>query len=104
MTAVMLQKWLRLTFLHWRYPPQELAATLPRGLEIDTFDGSAWLGLVPFHLEDWRPPHLPALPWLSWFPETNLRTYVRSRSGSGVWFYSLDAARLPAVAGARLAF
>ena len=105
MTAVMLQKWLRLTFLHWRYPVAEIAARLPRGLELDTFDGDAWVGLVPFSLEDWRPSGLPAVPWISHFPETNLRTYVRSRDGvGGVWFFSLDAARLPAVLGAQAIF
>jgi len=101
----MMQNWLRITFLHWRYAPQALAARLPAGLEIDTFEGSAWVGLTPFELTGLRPPFLPPLPHLSRFPETNLRTYVRERDGSrGIWFFSLDAARAAAVAGARIGY
>src|SRR4051794_22198665 len=103
--AVMVQKWAQLTFVHWRYPPQHLASRLPSGLSLDTFDGSAWLGLTPFIVDRLRPPLLPALPWISRFPETNLRTYVRGRDGvGGIWFFSLDAARAAAVAGARLTY
>ncbi|MBZ5586603.1 MAG: DUF2071 domain-containing protein, partial [Acidobacteriia bacterium] len=71
----------------------------------DTFDGSAWLGITPFLLEDLRAPGLPAFPWISRFPETNCRTYVRGPDGRpAIWFFSLDAARMPAVAGARLLY
>lgn len=91
----MYQAWRNLTFLHWRYPARVLAARLPRGVEIDTFDGSAWLRIAPFRLE------LRA----DAFPETNCLTYVRGPDGGGaVWFFSLDAARLIAVAGARIAY
>jgi uncharacterized protein YqjF (DUF2071 family) len=103
--AVMLQTWARITFLHWRYPPDQLALRLPPGLSIDTFDGSAWLGLTPFVIEGLRPPLLPPLPWISRFPETNLRTYVRGPDGApGIWFFSLDAARAPAVVAARITY
>src|SRR3954465_15315092 len=86
--AVMIQTWARITFLHWRYPPDQLALRLPPGLSIDTFDGSAWLGLTPFVIEGLRPPLLPPLPWISRFPETNLRTYVRGPDGApGIWFF-----------------
>ena len=101
----MLQRWRRLAFLHWRYSPTDVQRLLPDGLTVDVFDGSAWVGLVPFEIYDLRPPRLPALPWLSVFAETNVRTYAVGPDGSrGVWFFSLDAARWPAVVGARLAY
>jgi len=100
----MFQSWNHITFLHWRYDAARLQERLPPGLEIESFDGSAWVSLTPFVLENLRPPFLPALPWLSHFPEMNLRTYVNGPQGSGIWFFALDAARLPAVVGARLSF
>jgi len=101
----MVQKWLGITFLHWRVPADQIASKLPRGLEPDTFDGSAWVGVTPFYLDDLRPPHLPALAWISRFPETNVRTYVRARNGStGIWFFSLDAARAAACVAARVTY
>ncbi|MGW4663677.1 YqjF family protein [Streptosporangium sandarakinum] len=102
---VMYHRWSHITFLHWRYPAELIQATLPPGLKADTFDGAAWVSLTPFLLEGVRPPGIPALPWLSRFPETNVRTYVRDERGrAGIWFYSLDAGRLPAVLGARLTY
>lgn len=101
----MQQDWRRLTFLHWRYPAPVVAGLLPAGLTVDTFDGSAWVGLVPFLMDRVRPPIGPGVPWLSRFPETNVRTYVRDRHGrGGIWFLSLDAARLPAVLTARASY
>jgi uncharacterized protein YqjF (DUF2071 family) len=103
--AVMLQSWCDLTFVHWRYPPEAIRAHVPAPLELDLFDGSAWVGLTPFEVRGLRPPALRALPWISHFPETNCRTYVRGPDGHrGVWFFSLDADRAAAVAGARLAY
>ena len=94
-----------LTFLHWRYPPETVQALLPDGLEVETFDGVAWVGLIPFLMDRVRPRWLPPVPWLSRFPETNVRTYVRGPDGrTGIWFFSLDAARLPAVLAARVGF
>ena len=102
---VMLQDWCGLTFLHWRFPVAVVQRLVPPALQVESFDGSAWVGVTPFVLRDLRPPGLPALPWLSRFPETNCRTYVKGPDGgSGVWFFSLDAARLPAVAAARLSY
>ncbi|WP_422773649.1 YqjF family protein [Plantactinospora sp. WMMC1484] len=102
---VMHQEWNQLSFVHWRYPAETVQALLPDGLEVETYDGSAWIGLVPFLMQGVRPPVLPAAPWLSAFPETNVRTYVRDRRGrSGIWFFSLDAARLPAVLTARSSY
>ncbi|HMF77898.1 MAG TPA: DUF2071 domain-containing protein [Bryobacteraceae bacterium] len=99
---VMRQIWRALTFLHWRYDPRVIRPLLPGGLKLDIFDGSAWVGLVPFELADVAPPKLPAVPWLSQFPETNVRTYVRGPDGEpGVWFFTLEADRLIAVMAAR---
>jgi len=93
----MSQTWRRLTFLHWPYDPGLVRPLLPPGLVLDTFDGAAWIGLVPFEIHNLRGiPH---------FPETNVRTYVIGPDGSrAVWFFSLDAARLAAVLGARVAY
>jgi uncharacterized protein YqjF (DUF2071 family) len=99
----MLQLWQNLTFLHWRYQPEIVQRLLPRQLKVDTFDGSAWVGLVPFMLCGLRVPFTPATPWISRFPETNVRTYVKGPDGGrGVWFFTLEADRLLAVLGARV--
>jgi len=93
-----------LTFLHWRFPPEAVQRLLPPGLEVETRDGSAWVGLIPF-LMAVGLPHVEPLPWASRFCETNVRTYVRDEAGrSGIWFFSLDAARLGAVVVARSAY
>ena len=102
---LMFQTWVHLTFLHWSYPPAVLQPLLPPGLELDTFRGRGWVGLVPFYIHSLRAPLLPSLPYVGSFPETNLRTYVRGPDGEpGVWFFSLDAARFAAVAAARFAY
>jgi uncharacterized protein len=101
----MFQNWLRLTFLHWRAKPSAISPFLPDLLKVDMYDGSAWVGVTPFLLGGLRPPFSPALPWISEFPETNCRTYVLGPDGrAGIWFFSLDAARWPAVLGARAAY
>jgi uncharacterized protein YqjF (DUF2071 family) len=98
----MRQSWLDVSFLHWRYDPEIVRPLVPQGLELDLFDGAAWVGLIPFRIRGLTLPHAPPVPYLSNFPETNVRTYARDRTGgAGVWFFSLDAARLLAVAGAR---
>ena len=102
--ASLTQQWQRLTFIHWRYDPADVQAILPDGLTVDTFDGSAWVGLVPFHMIDVRPPFIPTLHPLTTFPETNIRTYVRGSRGQGVWFCSLEITRLLGVAVARTLF
>lgn len=100
---VMFQRWESLTFLHWRFEPEPIRRLLPRGLTLDTFEGAAWIGLTPFRVAGLRPPFGPAIPWISRFPETNVRTYVRGPEGErGVWFFTLEAGRLVAVLGARL--
>lgn len=100
----MIQRWDLLTFLHWPYEPEFVQRLLPSGLTVETFDGQAWVGLVPFLMEV-RGPAGPPLPWVSHFCETNVRTYVTGPDGTrGVWFLSLDAARLGAVVVARTAY
>ncbi len=93
---VMLQGWCNLASLHWSYDQETVAALLPPGYLVDTFDGRAWVGLIPFHMRRIRLPWLEhiRLPW-STFPETNVRTYiVDSRGRRGVWFCSLDITRI----------
>jgi uncharacterized protein YqjF (DUF2071 family) len=96
--------WHDLLFLHWRVPAPAMEAHLPPGVELETFDGSAWLGVVPFRMVDTRFRWLPRMPTAHTFPELNLRTYVRVGERRGVWFWSLDAASRLGVEGARLGF
>lgn len=99
---LMRHQWRDLLFLHWRVAPEVIQRTLPAGLYVDTFEGQAYLGLVPFYMHAIRPACLPPLPGLSYFLETNVRTYVVDEQGApGVWFYSLDANQWLAVQGAR---
>lgn len=101
----MRQRWAGLLFLHWPVDPVLIAARLPAGLHVDIYDGKAWLGVVPFFMERVRPVGLPPVPWLSWFHELNVRTYVHDAQGNpGVWFFSLDCSQPVAVEIARRAF
>lgn len=103
--GVMYQQWRDLLFLHWEYSAAAIQRTLPEGLFVDTFDGKAFLGVVPFFMKNIRPRFLPAVPGISDFMELNLRTYVHDRAGvPGVWFYSLDANQWLAVKIARRFF
>ncbi len=99
------QGWRRVTFLHWAYDPDLVRPLVPTELDLDLADGSAWVSLTPFDVVGFRPVGLPALPGLSSFPETNLRTYVRGPDGrDGLWFLSLEVESAPTVAGARIAY
>jgi hypothetical protein len=100
----MRMRWRDLLFAHWKVPVEALRPLVPPQLEIDTFAGQAWLGVVPFRMEDVAPRFLPAPPGPGAFPELNVRTYVRLGARPGVWFLSLDAASRLAVEGARRAF
>jgi uncharacterized protein len=100
----MRQRWERLTFLHWPFDPGQVQRLLPGSLRVDTLGGAAWVGLVPFYMRVASGGGHRA-PWVSEFCETNVRTYVRDDAGrAGIWFFSLDAARLGAVVVARTTY
>ena len=102
---VMHQRWQDLLFLHWSCDPAVIQASLPAGLHVDTFEGRAWVAIVPFVMRGIRPRGLPAVPGISNFLELNLRTYVHDDQGRpGVWFYSLDCNQSLAVWTARTFF
>ncbi len=98
---IMRQNWGKLLFMHWRIDAQLLRPLIPEALEIDTFAGSAWIGVVPFTMWGIRASFLPAIPGTSAFHELNVRTYVYRDGVPSVWFLSLDAANRLAVWGAR---
>ena len=103
--VLMHQNWHHLLFLHWEVPVAELQRLIPPQLTIDTFDGKAYVGLVPFTVTGARPVMTPPLPWISDFHEVNVRTYVHHKGRNpGVWFFSLDASSTVAVAAARAAY
>lgn len=97
----MAQTWHDLLFAHWPVQPELLRCVVPSELALDTFDGTCWVGVAPFHMSGIRLRGLPALPGLSRFPELNVRTYVTFGGKAGVYFFSLDAGRLLAVWAAR---
>ncbi len=101
---IMTQTWHDLLFAHWPIDPDTLRSTVPAGLALDLFDGRGWIGIVPFHMTNVAPRGLPALPWVSAFPELNVRTYVRVADRPGVYFFSLDAGNPLAVGAARALF
>lgn len=101
----MTQRWQCLTYLHWAYDPAVVAPFLPPRVRVDTFDGVAWVGLVPFLMTDVRPVGVPSPGNLGRFLETNVRTYTVGPDGRrGVFFFSLDAERALPVATARLTY
>ncbi len=101
---IMAQVWHDLLFAHWPVAPEILRPLVPASLELDTFEDEAWLGVVPFRMSGVRLRGTPALPYLSAFPELNVRTYVTHGNKPGVWFFSLDATNFLAVVAARLWF
>ena len=100
----MTQRWNDLLFAHWPLAPSQLAPLLPEWLQVDTYQGSAWLGAVPFWLDRIKIRGVPPIPGARGFPDLNLRTYVRDQfTGTpGIYCFSLDASNLLAVAVARL--
>jgi uncharacterized protein len=101
---IMSQSWHDLLLAHWLIDDAQLRPLIPAALEIDKFQGEAWIGVVPFRMSGVRLRATPALPTLSAFPELNVRTYVRYGCKPGVWFFSLDAANAIAVSVARAWF
>jgi hypothetical protein len=100
-TPLMRQTWGKLLFMHWRIDRDALRPLVPEPLSIDTFDGSAWIGVTPFTMWNVRLSFAPPLPGLSSLHELNVRTYVHVDGVPGVWFFSLDANSRPAVVSAR---
>ena len=98
---VMTQTWHDLLFAHWPVDAEMLRGKIPAGFELDIFEGQAWVAVVPFQMSNVAPRGVPALPWVSAFPELNVRTYVRVADTPGVYFFSLDAGNAVAVGAAR---
>jgi uncharacterized protein YqjF (DUF2071 family) len=98
---VQAQSWIDLAFLHWRVDAEELGQLVPDAVELETHDGSAWLGITPFLLTGFRLRGLPPVPGISTFEELNVRTYVTRDDKPGIWFFTLDAASTLAVEGAK---
>ena len=104
---IMVQHWHDLLFAHWALPAEQIRPLIPRELELDTFQGKAWIGVIPFWMSHVRFRTTPPIPTASRFPELNVRTYVRTPldpDKPGVYFFSLDAGSLMAVLGARTGF
>ena len=105
---VMAQQWCDLLFAHWPIPTKIMRALVPDQLRLDLWEKQAWLGVVPFRMQGVRPRGIPSVPWLSAFPELNVRTYVTVRDRgidkAGVYFFSLEAANPVAVKLARTFF
>lgn len=98
------QSWKDLLFAHWPVPADVVRPLVPRGLAVDEFAGTSWVGVVPFRMSGVSRRPLPDVPGLSAFPELNLRLYVQRDGRPGVWFLSLDAANAVAVWAARRFF
>ena len=98
------QNWGKLLFMHWAIDAELLRPLIPKDLSIDTFDGAAWIGEVPFTMWGIRASLLPPIPGTSAFHEMNVRTYVHYDGVPGVWFFSLDATNALAVWAARMAY
>jgi uncharacterized protein YqjF (DUF2071 family) len=99
---LMTQTWHDLLFAHWAVHPDHVRPLVPPAFELDVFGGQSWIGIVPFSMTNVAPRGIPTFPWISEFPEMNVRTYVRVRDRPGVYFFSLDAGSWPAVRTARL--
>src|SRR5918993_2479064 len=98
---VMTQTWHDLLFAHWPISRRKLRERVPSPFDLDLFDGEAWVGIVPFHMTNVAPRGIPSLPWISEFPELNVRTYVHVADRPGIYFFSLDAGSTLAVQAAR---
>jgi uncharacterized protein YqjF (DUF2071 family) len=101
---IMTQTWNRLLFAHWPVPISWLSEYIPSAFTIDTYDGIAWIGVIPFEISHLHLRGLPPIPFTSHFPEINVRTYIIKDNKPGVFFFSLDATNPLAVAAARTFF
>ena len=104
-TPMLAEDWRTFTAIHWSFPAEAIRPHVDPRLELDLFEGEAWVSMTPFVVERFRIPPLPPVPKYSEYPETNLRTYVRGPDGrDGLWFFSLDVPRWSVVAGANLVY
>jgi uncharacterized protein len=101
---LLFMRWHELLFMHWPFPVNAVRPLVPAGLELDTFDGQCWIGVVPFRMSGIRARFMPPVPGVAAFAELNVRTYVTLGGKPGVWFLSLDAASALAVRAARWGF
>ena len=99
---VMRQTWRHLLFAHWPVPAETLKPILPKGIELDTYNGQAYVGVLPFYRTNVRVRMLPQIPGVSSMPQINIRTYVRREDKPGVYFLALDTNNLPTVLMTRL--
>jgi uncharacterized protein YqjF (DUF2071 family) len=97
------QRWNDLLFAHWPVPAAAIAELLPEGVQVDTFQGSAWLGVVPFWIDRIKWRGWPTTPGMCGYPDLSLRTYVREEQtgAPGIYCLSLDASNLLAVMAGR---
>jgi uncharacterized protein YqjF (DUF2071 family) len=100
----MTQSWHDLLFAHWPVDARALQEKLPAGMSLDLYEGQAWIGVIPFHMTNVAPRGVPSIPFVSAFPELNVRTYVTLGGKPGIYFFSLDAGSALAVAAARTLF
>ncbi len=103
-SPIMHQTWQNLLFLHWPIDPALLRPHIPMRLELDTFDGKAWIGITPFEMTDVHLTGIPPIPGLASLLELNVRTYVHLNGKPGVWFFSLDASKLLPALAARVLY
>ena len=101
---IMAQRWNNLLFAHWPVRTEVVRALVPSALTLDVYEGTAWVSVTPFYLSHLRPRGIPAFPWVSEFPELNVRTYVTLGGKAGIYFFSLDAGNPLAVTGARATY
>ncbi|SER60738.1 hypothetical protein SAMN04487944_1072 [Gracilibacillus ureilyticus] len=100
---LMTQRWDHLLFIHLPVEKEIMEANIPNGLELDIYEGTAWITILPFRIRDMHFRKIPPIPFLQSFLELNVRTYVQRNGVKGIYFFSLDANKLPAVLGARMA-
>lgn len=99
---IMTQQWNHLLFMHQPFPEDMIKALLPEGLELDTYEGRAWISIIPFKVTGMRMRYMPPPPFISSYLELNVRTYVKRQGIPGVYFFSLDAEKILTVLGARI--
>ena len=100
----MAQTWEDLLFAHWAVDMELVRPHVPEQLDVDVFDGKAWLGITPFRISGLRLRGTLPIPRLSTFPEINVRTYVAAGGKAGIWFFSLDTSSRAAAEAARFTY